>query len=127
MIIYRELLNELNYYQTEPTIIYTDSKASVEYFKHYRNSKKLRHFMKLIHTIRNAVNERIIKLVYIKTEYNVADILTKLTSLSSFKQLQSWILYGYNESELGKYIEYSNKTIDKPTDTEPDLHDTEED
>ena len=73
IIIYRELLNELNYYQTEPTIIYTDSKASVEYFKHYRNSRKLRHIMKLIHTIRNAVNERIIKLVYIKTEYNVAD------------------------------------------------------
>ncbi len=71
--------------------------------------------MKLIHTIRNAVNERIIKLVYIRTEYNVADILTKLTSLSSFKQLQSWILYGYNEIELGKYIEYSNKLIDEPS------------
>ena len=83
--------------------------------------------MKLIHTIRNAVNERIIKLVSIRTEYNVADILTKLTSLSSFKQLQSWILYGYNEIELGKYIEYSNKLIDEPSDTEPDLHNTDED
>ncbi len=42
-------------------------------------------------------------------------------------QLQSWILYGYNEIELGKYIEYSNKLIDESSDTEPDLHDTDED
>lgn len=33
----------------------------------------------------------------------------------------------YNKIELGKYIEYSNENIDEPTDTKPDLHDTDKD
>ncbi len=109
IIIYRELLEELGHKQLEPTIIYTDSEASVKFFKHYRNSKKLRHIMKLIHTIRVAINDRIIKLVYIKTEYNVADILTKLLGKKDFNRLQEWILYGYNEMHLKYYVKESNK------------------
>ena len=109
IIIYRELLEELGHKQLQPTIIYTDSEASVRFFKHYRNSKKLRHIMKLIHTIRVAINNRIIKLVYIKSEYNVADILTKLLGKKDFNRLQEWILYGYNEMHLKYYIKESNK------------------
>ncbi len=64
--------------------------------------------MKLVHMIRNAVNSRLIQLVFIKSEYNVADLLTKLTSLGTFRQLQTWILFGYNEIELNSYVNYSN-------------------
>ena len=65
--------------------------------------------MKLIRTIRVAINDRIIKLVYIKTEYNVADILTKLLGKKDFNRLQEWILYGYNEMHLKHYVKESNK------------------
>ena len=60
--------------------------------------------MKLIHMIRHAVNERIVKLVYIKAEYNVADIMTKIVTRSLFEKMQVWILNGYNEVELNKYL-----------------------
>ncbi len=56
----------------------------------------------------NAVNSRLIQLVFIKSEYNVADLLTKLTSLGTFRQLQTWIFFGYNEIELNSYVNYSN-------------------
>ena len=104
IIIYRNLLEELGHKQMEPTVIYTDSESSVKFFKHYRNSKKLRHIMKLIHMIRHAINQRIIKLVYIKAEYNVADIMTKIVTRSLFEKMQIWILNGYNEFELKKYL-----------------------
>jgi hypothetical protein len=58
--------------------------------------------------IRNAVNKRLVQLVFIKSEYNVADLLTKLTGLSTFIQLQTWMLFGYNEIELKSYVNYSN-------------------
>jgi hypothetical protein len=109
IVTYRELLAELGYVQLKPTILYTDSKASVEYFKHYRSSKRLKHIMKLVHLIRHAVNEKYIKLVFINAEYNVADILTKIVTPSLFKQLQTWLLIGYNEIELRNYIQYSNE------------------
>ncbi len=43
--------------------------------------------------IGNVVNSRIIELFLVKSEYNIADLLTKLTNLGTFKQLQ---LFGYN-------------------------------
>jgi hypothetical protein len=108
IIVYRQLLKEIGHEQINPTIIYTDSEATVNFFKHYRSSKKLKHIMKLVHMIRNAVNKRLVQLVFIKSEYNVADLLTKLTGLSTFIQLQTWMLFGYNEIELKSYVNYSN-------------------
>ena len=116
VVVYRELLAELGHKIMKPTKLYTDSHASVNFFKHYRSSKKLKHILKLVHMIRHAVNEKYIELVFIKSEYNVADILTKVTTPKVFKQLQNYLLFGYSELELNQFIqdsivEYSNLLI----------------
>jgi ribonuclease HI len=107
IIHFRNVLEELGYIQFEPTIIYTDSQATVEFFKHYKNSRKLKHLLKLLHGIRRAINEKIIKLVFINSEFNVADGLTKLLVEKSFIEFSSWILKGYTEDELFRYLNQS--------------------
>jgi hypothetical protein len=68
---------------SEEQVIYTDSNATVEFFKHYKNSRKLKHLLKLLHGIRLAINENKIRLVFINSEFNVADGLTSSSSSSS--------------------------------------------
>jgi hypothetical protein len=107
VVIYRDLLKEIGHIQLEPTVIYSDSDASVLHFQHYKNSNKLRHLMKLLHTIRHAVNQGWIILKFIKSEFNVADGLTKLLSKDKFLQFQTWLFYGYHYLELKDYIQNS--------------------
>jgi hypothetical protein len=107
IIHFRNVLEELGYIQLEPTIIYTDSQATVEFFKYYKNSRKLKHLLKLLHGIRLAINEKIIKLVFINSEFNAADGLTKLLVEKNFIDFSSWILQGYTEDEMIKYLDQS--------------------
>ena len=44
--------------------------------------------MKIIHAIRDAINKGIVELVYIASEYNVADIMTKIIAKKDFARLQ---------------------------------------
>jgi hypothetical protein len=110
IVIYRELLEELGHKQMSPTIIYTDSEGSVEFFKEYKNSRRLKHIMKIVHSIREAINDGIIKLVYIYTDYNVADIMTKIMQKKDFFRLQEWILFGYNKIKLQEMVLESKAT-----------------
>ena len=110
VIVYRELLKELGHKQMEPTIIYTDSEASVNFFKEYQSSKRVKHLMKIVHSIREAVNKRIIQLIFISSEYNVSDLMTKITEKKDFGRLQEWILFGYNKVSLQEMVRESNET-----------------
>ena len=104
---YRNLLEEMGHKQLNPTIIYTDSEATVKYFLHYKNSKRLKNVFKLLNEIRDAINKKEIILVFIRSEYNVADGLTKLLIKANFIQFLEWILYGYNETHLKNYLHQS--------------------
>ena len=110
VVVYRELLEELGYKQMEPTVIYTDSEASVNFFREYQSSRRVKHLMKIIHSIREAVNKRIIKLVFISSEYNIADLMTKIMEQRNFIRLQEWIMFGYNKVSLQEMVRESNET-----------------
>ena len=88
ILVYRKILEELGHKQMEPTVIYTDSEASVNFFKEYKSSKRVKHLMKIVHCIREAVNKEIIKLIFILSEYNVSDLMTKIVERRNFGRLQ---------------------------------------
>ncbi len=66
--------------------------------------------MKIIHSIREAVNKRIIQLIFISSEYNVSDLMTKIFERKDFCRLQEWILFGYNKVSLQEMVRESNET-----------------
>jgi hypothetical protein len=63
--------------------------------------------MKLLHTIRHAVNNGWIILKFIRSEYNVADGLTKLLAKEQFLRFQTWLFMGYHHLELKDYVKHS--------------------
>ena len=63
--------------------------------------------MKTINLIRHAINQRIIKLVFIRAEYNVADLMTKAVAKGLFLELKPLLMLGYNEIKLKNMIEDS--------------------
>ena len=66
--------------------------------------------MKIVHFIREAVNKRIIQLIFISSEYNVSDLMTKIVERKDFGRLQEWILFGYNKVSLQEMVKESNET-----------------
>ena len=77
IVWFRSLLKGLGYEQNEPTTVYEDNKSTIHLTENDGNFQRTKHFNMRYQYIREAVNENIIKVVYVPTEHNMADILTK--------------------------------------------------
>ena len=61
--------------------------------------------------VATCASDKIIKLVFINSQFNVADGLTKLLIEKSFGEFTSWILEGYGEDELTNYLNQSKPEV----------------
>lgn len=73
----RNVLKYMGRECAEPTVIYVDNKSAIEICEELRNPEKTGSINSQINSIREHLNNREIKLVFIPTRLNVADILTK--------------------------------------------------
>ena len=78
IIYFRELLSEINIIQNKPTKLYMDSKSGIQLCETMKNNFRTRHMTVNVAFIREQINARIVELIFVRDEYNVADILTKL-------------------------------------------------
>ena len=62
--------------------------------------------MKIVHI----PSEKELIMIYIYTDYNVADIMTKIMQKEDFFRLQEWILFGYNKIKLQEMVLESKAT-----------------
>jgi hypothetical protein len=81
---------------TEPTTIYCDNKSAIELCKTLKQHHKVKHINMRINFIREMINKRRIQLVFVPTEYNVADMLTKPLGPELFNRHQRKLLHGFN-------------------------------
>ena len=79
----KQLLYELNQ-QVETTTTYCDNQAAISLVKEPKGHQRSKHIEIKYHFIRNALDDNAIKIEYIKSEDNVADILTKVTTKNKF-------------------------------------------
>jgi hypothetical protein len=73
----RELVKGFDIEITEPQTINTDSQSCIGLLKNQKFSHKSKHFDTRYHFIRDHVNRGTIRLEYVKTTENVADLMTK--------------------------------------------------
>lgn len=93
IIWFRELLAELGFHQTQPTTVYADNASMITLAEHFSgNHSKVKHFMLRVNFLIEKVNEGVIKFEHVRTEDNVADILTKPLGPIDFERLRPLLL-----------------------------------
>lgn len=95
IIWFRGFLDELGFPQKEPTIIYTDSKAAEYLSESYNISHKTAHIVMRLNFIHQEVQKGTVKLKYVNTENQVADILTKQLPTKQFLRLRNFLFKGF--------------------------------
>jgi len=84
----RRILEELQFYQHEPTVIHCDNSSTIKLSRNPVLHGRSKHIDVRYHFLRNLVTEKIIDLVYCRSEDQVADILTKSLKLKAFEKLR---------------------------------------
>jgi hypothetical protein len=96
IVYYRMILTFLGYEQLEPTKIYVDNKSAMDICRTIKLSHKVRHVNVKVHYVRELINQRVIQLIFIPTQFNVADVLTKALIRSIHNRHSSILIYGHN-------------------------------
>jgi Reverse transcriptase (RNA-dependent DNA polymerase)/Integrase core domain len=82
----RQLLEEMGYIQTEATTIYDDNIGCIQLAKNEVTLARSKHIDIRHHFVREKVADGVIKLEYVATKENTADILTKGISRLSYEK-----------------------------------------
>jgi hypothetical protein len=93
----RSLLGDLGYWQREPTPIHEDNQACIAMSSNPAiNHKRSKHIDIRYHFTRERVESEEIKLVYVPTEHQLADLLTKALGSQRVAMLRDQVL-GYGK------------------------------
>jgi hypothetical protein len=84
VILTRNILMFLGFILNVPTIIFIDNKSAIELCKTLKQNHKARNINMRIQFIRECINARLIELVFVRSEENVADVLTKPLDRETF-------------------------------------------
>jgi hypothetical protein len=88
----RQLLNELGYPPTSPTLLFEDNKSAIHIVTNGNDKGRTKHMDVRCHLIRELVKTNIIQIHYQPTETMIADILTKPLDPKLFTTLQAKLL-----------------------------------
>ena len=76
---------------SEPLLIHCDNKSAINISKNPVLHSRTKHIMIRHHFIRELVEEKLVVIDYVKTEFQLADIFTKPLDFNRFIQLRSAI------------------------------------
>ena len=92
----RGFLKELGYEQSTPTTIYVDNESSIALSTSMNNcSSNVSHMIMRINYIQQEILAGTVELKSVKSEHEVADILTKPLLSSQFETLRKQLLEGF--------------------------------
>ena len=88
----RNLLAELGFAQTAPSVLYEDNQACVAMVRNHVVTGRNRHFAVKMAWLREQVTNRVLVFVFVAGKNNVADIFTKVLTASTFAHLTHMLL-----------------------------------
>lgn len=108
-VFLRQLLSDLGFPQEEATIIYEDNQGCISWSQGNTQHQRSKHMNIKYHFVRELVAEGKIKLIYIPTEHQLADMLTKPMAGPRLAKLRS-LLMGHNNNHGSKERTINNRT-----------------
>lgn len=101
IVTIRAILKELHQLdEDKPTTLYTDSLSTKELINTLKINHSVKHINLRINYIRECVNARIVRIVFVPDFYNVADLLTKPCTGTKFDYCAGRMLYGFHMQEI---------------------------
>jgi hypothetical protein len=88
----RQLLDELGYPQSGPTIVYEDNQSTIRMVNNGNDKGRTKHIDVRFHYVREMIENKQIVVQYKPTKEMIADILTKATPKPIFTQLRPNLL-----------------------------------
>ena len=88
----RQLLLELGFPPTQPTILYEDNKSAIHISENGNDKGRTKHMDVRYHLIRDLIKTQVINIKYMPTDSMIADILTKPVDKKTFRKLQAQLL-----------------------------------
>jgi len=106
----RLLLEFLGYPFKEPSNIYCDNKSAIEIMSTLKTNHEFGYMNVRINYIRECINSRLINLVFVPSEWNIADILTKPLSFESHSRHKDKLMHGFNGLNVSDYLRQASMT-----------------
>ena len=94
----RGFLEELGFTQNEPTDIYTDSKSAQTLIELFHIGSNSAHLVMRLNFLHEQVLRKVVRIKYVQTDENVADIQTKLLAIPKFSKFKDILLHGFKGS-----------------------------
>jgi hypothetical protein len=79
----------------EPIKIYIDNKAAIELCRTLRTESRTKILNTRINFIREQINNRVIELIFVRTDNNVADMFTKPLPNEKFEEHREKVMSGF--------------------------------
>ena len=92
----RGFLEELGFPQKDPTILYTDSESAIKLSELCNVGNNSMHIVMRINYIHESIEAGIIRLKYVNTDNEVADVLTKLLPISAHQIHREFLMHGHH-------------------------------
>jgi hypothetical protein len=77
LIWLRRLVESFDIHQDGPLKVYSDSQSAIAMVTNPKLSSRTKHIDTKYHHVKDSVNNNVIKLIYVSTDNNTADVLTK--------------------------------------------------
>ena len=77
ILFFRMLLEELDYKQTTPSVLYEDNKACISFSKNNTSHDRTKHIDIRAYCLRDYIRDGVIKMLHVDTREQLADMLTK--------------------------------------------------
>jgi hypothetical protein len=92
VVYHRQFLDDLGIQLTGATLVWEDNTAAIAMSKNPVNHKRCRHILVKYHYLRDLHDQEVIKLQYLKTTDQIADLMTKPTSRAILLRLRPYLV-----------------------------------
>jgi hypothetical protein len=106
-----DIMKFLKIVYDKPIIVFVDNKSAITLCETLKASNNIKIINVRINYIRELINSRVIELLFIPTELNVADMLTKPLSTTVFNIHKQSLLNGFEKNE--SFIKFLNDGLSK--------------
>ena len=99
VISIRNLMEEIGYNCSKPTLVYEDNEAAIAVANNPRNHDRMKHIELKVHLVRDAIHDKKIVMTHISGKEQIAHLLTKVLPVKQHEKFTNKLMTSVSESK----------------------------